>query len=332
VTYGRILFGTDGSPAAGRAGDVAAALAAAQGAKLTILTAFFDPRGADELLAEAARAAQAFGLRPTRIDTVKAQGPPAQTIAEVAEARDVGLIVISRGVGQKVSLAEVARRLCHRTPCDVLLVSDREDNRYDRIVIATDGSVTADRAARKGYDLADAVQARVDLVFVGHPATGDLITKDTIATFAGNVESGVLLRQGDPGDEILAAARDVDAELVVVGNKGLAGARGFLLGSVPEKVIEGADRDVLLCRTILQTATELRRGDGGIIERQGEKLAAFVDDTGELQLHSAKCTHLGCTVGWNPAEKTFDCPCHGSRFAPDGTVVNGPAARPLPPA
>jgi Rieske Fe-S protein len=101
---------------------------------------------------------------------------------------------------------------------------------------------------------------------------------------------------------------------------------------VPEKVIENADRDVLLCRTILQTATELGKGEGGIIERQGEKLAAFVAANGELQLRSAKCTHLGCTVGWNPAEKTFDCPCHGSRFAPDGSVVNGPAARPLPPA
>jgi nucleotide-binding universal stress UspA family protein/nitrite reductase/ring-hydroxylating ferredoxin subunit len=296
------------------------------------LSAYLDPRGVDELLAEAAGAAQAFGLRHTRIDTVKAQGPPTQTIADVAEQRDVGLIVISRGVGQKASLSEVARRLAHRTPCDLLLVSDQEGDRYDRIAIATDGSVTADRAARKGYDLADAVQAKVDLLFVGHPSTGDLITQDTIAVFAGDVESRAQLRQGDPGDEILAGARDAGADLVVVGNKGLAGAKGFLLGSVPEKVIENADRDVLLCRTIVQTATELGKGEGGIIERQGEKLAAYMDQNGELQLRSAKCTHLGCTVGWNPAENTFDCPCHGSRFAPDGSVVNGPAARPLPPA
>ena len=72
MTYGRILFGTDGSPAAARAGGVAAALAAAQGAKLTIMSAYLDPRGIDELLAEATEAAQAFGLRATRIDTVKA--------------------------------------------------------------------------------------------------------------------------------------------------------------------------------------------------------------------------------------------------------------------
>lgn len=332
MTYGRILFGTDGSPAAARAGEVAAALAAAQGAKLTIMSAFLDPRGVDEMLAQASETAQGFGLRPRRVDTVKAQGPPAQTIAEVAEQRDVGLIVISRGRGQQTALAEVARRLMHRTPCDLLLVSDQDANRYGAIAIATDGSVTADRAARKGFDLAEAVQARVDLVFVGHPSTGDLITRDTIATFAGEVESGVRLRQGDPGEEILAGAREAGADLVVVGNKGLTGAKGFLLGSVPEKVIEGADRDVLLCRTIVQTATELGRGEGGIIERQGEKLAAFVDAAGNLNLFSAKCTHLGCTVGWNPSESTFDCPCHGSRFGPDGEVVNGPAGRPLPPA
>jgi nucleotide-binding universal stress UspA family protein/nitrite reductase/ring-hydroxylating ferredoxin subunit len=256
-------------------------------------------------------------------------------LASAAERIDAGLIVASRGVGQKYALSEVSRRLAHNTPCDLLLVSDRPrdpEHVYSRVLIATDGSATADRAARKGYELAAGVQARVDIVFVGHPATGGLITQDTVAVYGGDVETDVHLRQGDPGERILDTAREVGADLIVVGNKGLAGARGFLLGSVPEKVIEQADRDVLLCRTIVQAVTELTPGEGGIIERQGEKLAAFIDEAGELHLLSARCTHMGCTVGWNPGEKTFDCPCHGSRFSPMGEVVNGPAGRPLPPA
>src|SRR5918997_108213 len=63
-------------------------------------------------------------------------------------------------------------------------------------------------------------------------------------------------------------------------------------------------------------------------ERQGivleeEKIAAYKDPTGQLHTYSAVCTHLGCTVTWNNSEKSFDCPCHGSRFSSSGTVING---------
>lgn len=65
-------------------------------------------------------------------------------------------------------------------------------------------------------------------------------------------------------------------------------------------------------------------------ERQGivleeEKIAAYKDPKGQLHTYSAVCTHLGCTVTWNNSEKSFDCPCHGSRFSSSGTVINGPA-------
>jgi Rieske Fe-S protein len=55
----------------------------------------------------------------------------------------------------------------------------------------------------------------------------------------------------------------------------------------------------------------------------------YRDDSGALHERSAFCTHLGCIVRWNSMEKTWDCPCHGSRFQTDGHVVNGPAIRAL---
>jgi glycine/D-amino acid oxidase-like deaminating enzyme/nitrite reductase/ring-hydroxylating ferredoxin subunit len=73
----------------------------------------------------------------------------------------------------------------------------------------------------------------------------------------------------------------------------------------------------------------VRRGQGKIIERDGAKVAAYRDPPGALTLRSATCTHMGCLVGWNPAERTWDCPCHGSRFKPDGQVISGPAESPL---
>lgn len=74
---------------------------------------------------------------------------------------------------------------------------------------------------------------------------------------------------------------------------------------------------------------EVQRGEGKIVDHDGAKVAAFRDRAGVLTLRSAKCTHMGCTVAWNPAERTWDCPCHGSRFRPNGDVISGPATSPL---
>jgi glycine/D-amino acid oxidase-like deaminating enzyme/nitrite reductase/ring-hydroxylating ferredoxin subunit len=75
----------------------------------------------------------------------------------------------------------------------------------------------------------------------------------------------------------------------------------------------------------------VRRGEGSLVEVDGRVVAASRDDRGHVTLLAAECTHLGCRVTWNQAERTWDCPCHGSRFADTGEVLAGPAERSLEP-
>jgi glycine/D-amino acid oxidase-like deaminating enzyme/nitrite reductase/ring-hydroxylating ferredoxin subunit len=74
----------------------------------------------------------------------------------------------------------------------------------------------------------------------------------------------------------------------------------------------------------------VRRGEGRVIDHEGQKVAAYRAPDGGLTMVSAICTHMGCVVRWNDAERTWDCPCHGSRFTPEGGVISGPAEKPLP--
>ncbi|MBK0393889.1 FAD-dependent oxidoreductase [Ramlibacter algicola] len=75
--------------------------------------------------------------------------------------------------------------------------------------------------------------------------------------------------------------------------------------------------------------SSLAPGDSAIVEAGGETFAAYRAPDGELFAVSPVCTHMGCKVRWNSVETSWDCPCHGSRFRPDGTVAEGPALVPL---
>jgi glycine/D-amino acid oxidase-like deaminating enzyme/nitrite reductase/ring-hydroxylating ferredoxin subunit len=75
---------------------------------------------------------------------------------------------------------------------------------------------------------------------------------------------------------------------------------------------------------------EIAPGEGKVLESGGEKIAVFKDESGINYMLSAVCTHMKCVVSWNPVEKTWDCPCHGSRFSTDGNVIEGPAISDLP--
>ncbi|HLL19295.1 MAG TPA: (2Fe-2S)-binding protein, partial [Rubrivivax sp.] len=76
-------------------------------------------------------------------------------------------------------------------------------------------------------------------------------------------------------------------------------------------------------------AAQIPPGQGAVIRQGVSKLAVYKDAASKLHVRSAICTHLGCVVCWNPAEKSWDCPCHSSRFGIDGEVLHGPAAQPL---
>jgi Rieske Fe-S protein len=100
--------------------------------------------------------------------------------------------------------------------------------------------------------------------------------------------------------------------------------------SVKQLISENAD---VVKRFVGDRLSSLRSGDadglgpgaGGIVDLNGEHVAAFRDDSGILHAVSATCTHLGCQVQFNTAERTWDCPCHGSRFDIEGRVLQGPA-------
>jgi glycine/D-amino acid oxidase-like deaminating enzyme/nitrite reductase/ring-hydroxylating ferredoxin subunit len=81
------------------------------------------------------------------------------------------------------------------------------------------------------------------------------------------------------------------------------------------------------CRSI----EELEPGEGDIVKHNGKKVAGYRSEDGELVAVASRCTHLGCQVNWNRAERSWDCPCHGSRFAPTGEVLHGPAVDRLEP-
>jgi Rieske Fe-S protein len=79
------------------------------------------------------------------------------------------------------------------------------------------------------------------------------------------------------------------------------------------------------------TVGSLRAGEGAVVKHDGAPAACYRDHDGALHAVSPTCTHLGCQVKFNAAERSWDCPCHGSRFDVDGRVLEGPAVKDLAP-
>jgi nucleotide-binding universal stress UspA family protein len=341
VGYRKIVVGTDGSETSAIAEQAALNLARAFGAELVLLSAYEPPEVSREWAEQAlARGVAAAGDRGVKATAEARAGEPAEAIMAAAEDHGADLIVVgNRGMGgaRRFVLGGVPDRVSHYSPCDLLIVKTtspdagaRPPGAYERILIATDGSPTADQAARRGADLAETVGGRITLVYVGDAAMGQIVLNHTAERLGqGDIATRVL--QGDPSDRISALARDEGYDLVLVGNRGMAGARRYLLSAVPNKVSHEAHADVLIAKTVGRSITDLRPGEGAVVLLDGKQVAAYREETGEVHAVSARCTHLGCTVGWNDGAKTWDCPCHGSRYDHTGKVIQGPAERDLAP-
>jgi len=78
-----------------------------------------------------------------------------------------------------------------------------------------------------------------------------------------------------------------------------------------------------------RTADDLKIDEGALVSINGKKAGAYRDPHGDLHVVQSTCTHLGCGLRWNDAERSWDCACHGSRFSYTGEVLNGPATKPL---
>jgi glycine/D-amino acid oxidase-like deaminating enzyme/nitrite reductase/ring-hydroxylating ferredoxin subunit len=75
----------------------------------------------------------------------------------------------------------------------------------------------------------------------------------------------------------------------------------------------------------VKSESEIKPGEGAILREGASKLAVYRDEAGKVHKRSAVCPHLGCVVAWNSTERTWDCPCHGSRYSAEGKVYQGPA-------
>jgi glycine/D-amino acid oxidase-like deaminating enzyme/nitrite reductase/ring-hydroxylating ferredoxin subunit len=156
----------------------------------------------------------------------------------------------------------------------------------------------------------------MDHIYVATGYSGNGMTSGTLA---GMLLSDELLGKANPWRDLYDATRF----------KPVASAKNFVEENVtfPKhmladrlKGLEGADA--------LET---LAPNEGRLVKIDGEKLAVYKNTRGEIVAVSPVCTHLGCLVNWNTAEKSWDCACHGSRFDPQGRVLNGPATSALQP-
>jgi len=341
--YRTIVVGTDGSATANAAQRAAVAVAKRTRAKVVLVYVWEQqklPRALAEQILQ--RAESAVRRERVEVQGELRRGDPAELILKTADKHDADLIVVgNKGIGEatRFRLGSVPDRVAHSALCDILVVDSTgavdagrvDPPQYKKLMVGTDGSSTAGEAARRCMELAMQLRATVTLVYVGDPIVGAITVEQTASARPEKVEVQSRVVQGEPSEQLLKVAEAEDVDLIVVGNKGMTGARRFLLGSVPNQLAHYAPTDVLIVKTVDLSLDDVAPGHGAVLQVDGRRLAVYRDSDGNIHALSPRCTHMGCTVDWNDGDKTWDCPCHGSRYATDGEVIQGPAEKGLAP-
>jgi glycine/D-amino acid oxidase-like deaminating enzyme/nitrite reductase/ring-hydroxylating ferredoxin subunit len=153
---------------------------------------------------------------------------------------------------------------------------------------------------------------------VGEPnvymVTGDSGMGMTHGTIAGMLISDLILARENPWTELYNPSRVFTQSLTE---------------TATELSTTFAQYKDWITKGDVETVEDLKPGQGAVISKGLQKIAAYRDEQGALHQRSAVCPHMHCIVSWNGSEKSWDCPCHGSRFGIDGHVINPPAIAPL---
>jgi glycine/D-amino acid oxidase-like deaminating enzyme/nitrite reductase/ring-hydroxylating ferredoxin subunit len=223
-------------------------------------------------------------------------------------------------------------RVQHRNePSDVLLVGGEDhktgqdeniENRFARLLAWA--RIYFPGIGNAEFRWSGQVMNSIDgLAFIGrnpgdepnvYIATGDSGMGLTHGTIAGIIIKDLILGSKNPWSSVYDPSRKSLRAAVTFAEENLNVAAQYASWVTPGEV---------------NTPDEIKPGTGAVLRRGLSKFAVYRDDSGKLHERSAVCPHLGCIVSWNSTERSWDCPCHGSRFAPTGKVLNGPAIGPL---
>ncbi|MBO9636463.1 MAG: FAD-dependent oxidoreductase [Chitinophagaceae bacterium] len=196
-----------------------------------------------------------------------------------------------------------------------------EERRYQALINWL--KVYFPKAGEIAYNWSGQVMEPIDhLAFIGlnpgndniYIITGDSGNGMTHGTLGGMIVSDLIQGIENPWTELYSPKRKPLKDL------------GTYLSEVMNMAAQYAD---FFTEADIKNLEELAPGNGAIFGKGMKRMAVYKEENGRLNAFSAVCPHLGCVVQWNADERSFDCPCHGSRFTKEGQLINGPAISPL---